>query len=278
MSVDTLLRNYFTLRGALLKYQQLPWQLSETEQAGLASAVKREERLVQRALSSPVAEQVRVDEATVQEAVESFISRMAHHGEASLLMKQAGLQPEALKRAIDAEMRAAAVLEQLTAAAAPSELEVYHWYEANPDRFVVRERREVFQILITVNELYRENHRETARQRIHELARKANAAPDSFGALAQQHSECPSAVEAGRLGVAPPGHLYPELDRELFELESGAISNVVESPLGFHLLRCGVIEPSRRLGWDEVRDSLTRKLTEQNRKLFLQQWLSGTAT
>lgn len=273
MSDFSALHNYFMLRGALVRHQQLPWQLSEEQQAALKLSASREEQLVMRALASPAANDVQVDDVALQKAYENFVSDLASQGKVEQLLSKAGLQRGSLTAALGSEIRAAAVLERLVATAAPTEQEVYHWYTTHPDKFLIPERREVFQVLITVNELYAENRREAARKRIDEVALMAHAAPDSFGELALGHSECPSAVEAGRLGVVPAGHLYPELDRELFSLESGAISRVIESPLGFHLLRCGVIEPSRQLAWDEVRESLTRRMTEINRKRILQQWL-----
>jgi nitrogen fixation protein NifM len=270
------LHNYFRLRGALLRHQLLPWQLSEKEQAALEQSVSREEQLVVRALASPAANDVQVEKESLHQTIASFAGEIEARGRVDDLLNAAGLRQESLAASIGAEMRAAAVLERLTEEVTPTEQEVYHWYTTHPEKFLVPERREVFQILITVNELYPENRRETARKRIAEVARKAHTAPDSFGELALNHSECPSAVEAGRLGLVPPGHLYPELDHELFSLASGAVSRVLESSLGFHLLRCGAIEPSRRLAWDEVRESLTQRLTEDRRKRFLQQWLSAT--
>ncbi len=273
MSESSALRSYFILRGALLRHQQLPWRLSADEQQALAQATAQEERLVSHALDSPGANEVAVEEAALHQALTSFQSSLASLGDVAQLLNQAGLQQTSLAAAIDAELRAAAVLERLTAAVLPTEQEVRQWYAEHPEQFVVPERREVYQILITVNELYPENRREVVCRRMDELFLEAKRAPERFGQLALSHSECPSAVEAGRLGVVPPGHLYPELDRLLFSLESGAVSPVVESPLGFHLLRCGQIEPTRRLAWDEVKETLTRRLTERKRKNFLQRWL-----
>ncbi|HEY0722086.1 MAG TPA: nitrogen fixation protein NifM [Gammaproteobacteria bacterium] len=274
MSEASALCNYFRLRGALLRYQQLPWQLNAAQQADLARAVSREEQLVRRALAAPEANDADVEQTLLDQTVASLLATLAPRGDLEQLLGKAGLQVRTLATAVDAELRAATVLERLMSAALPSPQEVQRWFEAHPAQFVVPERREAFQILITVNESYPENRREVARQRIKEVARQVQRAPESFGALALGHSECPSAVEAGRLGVMVPGHLYPELDRALFSLQSGAVSEVVESPLGFHLLRCGVIEPSRRLAWEEVQEPLTQRIAEKNRKRLLQQWLT----
>lgn len=271
------LQKYFTLRGALLSYQRLPWALEEAQAAQLQAAVAKEIALTQRALDTAGEAHQQPSAAIIGESLESFIGQLQQYGSPTALLQQAGLDSEQLREAITQEVIVAEVLEQVMMEATPSEEELRAIFEQNRERFVAPERREVFQILMTVNDRYPENQREVARQRMDELARKARAAPGTFGDLALSHSECPSAVDAGRLGLVPAGHLYPDLDRELFALESGAISNVVESPLGFHLLRCGVIEPLRQLDWHEVRESLTRRLTELRRKRTLQQWLAGTA-
>ena len=39
-----------------------------------------------------------------------------------------------------------------------------------------------------------------------------------FADLASRHSECPTALEGGRLGEVVPGQLFPSLDAALFAL------------------------------------------------------------
>lgn len=268
-------RHYFTLRGALLGQQRLPWQLSDAERGELEAAVAREERLVARALATPVPSLPLPAAAEIEAAAQEFIAGLASAGDTEQLLVQAGLDRASLATAIGDELRAAAILDRLTTAAAPDEQEVRLWFERHREQFVVPERREAFHILITVNEAYAENRRDNARRRMDELAARLQAAPEEFATLVQRHSECPTAVEGGRLGVVPRGHLYPELEAPLFALAEGACSGVVESPLGFHLLRCGAIEAARALAWEEVRESLTRRLTERQRKRQLQSWLTG---
>jgi len=61
---------------------------------------------------------------------------------------------------------------------------------------------------------------------------------NKFADLALKHSECPTALQGGVLGIVPRGKLYPELDAVLFSLKVGAVSDIVESEIGFHLLLC----------------------------------------
>ncbi len=59
-----------------------------------------------------------------------------------------------------------------------------------------------------------------------------------FEALAKQYSEDPgSAVQGGDLGFVQRGVFYPEFEAAAFALERGELSEVVESPVGFHIIQ-----------------------------------------
>jgi len=58
-----------------------------------------------------------------------------------------------------------------------------------------------------------------------------------FGALAQEHSDCPSGAEGGDLGLFGRGQMVPEFDEAAFALEVDATSDVVETAFGYHLIK-----------------------------------------
>jgi len=57
-----------------------------------------------------------------------------------------------------------------------------------------------------------------------------------LGELAKQHSDCPSAPDGGELGRFTRGELMPEFEKAMFALEAGQVSNVVETPFGYHVI------------------------------------------
>jgi peptidyl-prolyl cis-trans isomerase SurA len=60
----------------------------------------------------------------------------------------------------------------------------------------------------------------------------------SFEDLASQYSEDPgTSKRGGELGFVERGALFPPFEEAAFKLESGAISDVVETPVGFHLIQ-----------------------------------------
>jgi protein-export membrane protein SecD len=77
--------------------------------------------------------------------------------------------------------------------------------------------------------------KEEALAKITELKKKIT--PENFIELTKQNSQEPGAAQAGgELGWFAAGELLPQFDSVIFSQATGTVSDVVESPAGFHLL------------------------------------------
>jgi peptidyl-prolyl cis-trans isomerase SurA len=82
---------------------------------------------------------------------------------------------------------------------------------------------------------------ERVKKAAYELAKKLldslkNGA--NFGELAKKYSDDPgSAAQGGDLGYVKRGVFYPEFEAAAFALKPGELSNVVESPVGYHIIQ-----------------------------------------
>ncbi len=84
----------------------------------------------------------------------------------------------------------------------------------------------------------------------------------SFEALAREFSQDPgTASQGGDLGFVGRGELVRPIDEALFAMEPDEISEVVESPFGFHILK---LEERRTPGFDEARAQF--RIQAQNRR------------
>jgi parvulin-like peptidyl-prolyl isomerase len=78
--------------------------------------------------------------------------------------------------------------------------------------------------------------KEEAKQEIEDLLKQVKSGTD-FGELAKQHSDCPSKAKGGNLGSFNKGAMVPAFEDAAFSLKKGKISDVVETPFGFHIIK-----------------------------------------
>jgi len=74
-----------------------------------------------------------------------------------------------------------------------------------------------------------------AQAAIAKLKAELDAGAD-FAELATAHSDCPSASRGGDLGLFGRGQMVRPFEEAAFGLEVGAVSGVVETPFGYHLI------------------------------------------
>jgi nitrogen fixation protein NifM len=224
-----------------------------------------------RVLATPEARDAMVPPPTLQAALQEIRGRYTNEDDFANDLARNGLDEAGFAAALEREIKVEAILERVgTRAEIVSDTDIDLYYQYHPEQFRRPETRLARHILITINETIPENTREAARKRMDEIAARLAKEPQRFEEQALKHSECPTALEGGKLGDLPRGKLFPELDKALFELKAGELSGVLESELGFHLLRCDAITEAGVLGYDQAKQHI-RKLLEQKRKRVCQQ-------
>ena len=58
-----------------------------------------------------------------------------------------------------------------------------------------------------------------------------------FSYLARQYSDGPSGPKGGKLGRFARGQMVPEFEKVVFKLKPGLVSDVVETPFGYHIIK-----------------------------------------
>ena len=170
----------------------------------------------------------------------------------------------------------------------PSAEVLEQFYLANQTRFMAPEYRSLTAVLLTATDLARDIAVSDDQVKAAYAARVADYSTPEHRAVRQMvfttkdHAEGSRAQVAGGksfdavaleflnvqpntldLGTVARNELLPELAEPAFSLAKGAVSGVVQSPLGWHVLTVTDIEPATTSTFEQVRDELRRELARE---------------
>ncbi len=143
-----------------------------------------------------------------------------------------------------------------------TEQDVEIFYAENLDHFTGSEKIHSRHILVVVDSEATSAEREAARQRA-ETARQRAAAGEDFATLAAELSEGPNAARGGDLGFTARGQMVEAFDDAVWALEPGKISDVVESRLGYHVIKVEEVVEAPIVPLDEARPLVMDLLRQQ---------------
>lgn len=267
--------SYHLLRNALDTYGKNLTQISSSEYENIYSRARKSFDLESLVIGSEEALDIVIPDEQLEQAFKEVASRYESRDDFIEDLQSNGLDEDSLRNALYRELLFDAVMQRVAANSVQvSDMDIHLFYEMHHDRFETPEKRIASHILITVNPDFPENTPDAARQRIQEIYDKLDGRTNRFHKFAQRHSECPTAMDGGKLGELTRGQLYSELDSILFDMEEKSLSPVVESDMGFHILYCEKIRPAKRLPLSKV-ESRIREILEQRYKRNCQKaWLS----
>ncbi|MEQ1638309.1 MAG: nitrogen fixation protein NifM [Methylococcales bacterium] len=268
--------NYNLLRAALSLFKKSPTELAEAELNQAKIQAINEFSIENRVLNSAEAAAVIISEQEVQIAYQEIRGR--YHDEAAFKsdLEKNQLNETSLLAALQRQCKVNTVLE-LIGSHSPTinEIEIGIYYHMHAQQFNRPERREVCHIFISVNPDYPENTLEMALIRAQEIAEKLHKKPYKFADMALKHSECPTALQGGVLGIVPRGTLYPELDAVLFNLKPGEISDPVQSEIGFHVLLCKSIQKPETLSLAKATPKIRQLMKDRAKRTCQRAWLAS---
>jgi peptidyl-prolyl cis-trans isomerase D len=148
--------------------------------------------------------------------------------------------------------------------AAPSDDAVKAYYDAHvEDRFTTPEQVHARHILIKLAPGADEKARAEARKKAEDVLAEVKAGSD-FAALAKKESQDPgSASKGGDLGLFARGRMVPPFEAAAFALEPGGVSDIVETPFGFHIIKVDEKVPGGQKPLEEVRGEIVKTLTDE---------------
>jgi peptidyl-prolyl cis-trans isomerase SurA len=234
----------------------LPRRLKVAEYMALTSMIERKLQLQEA--------KVRGVEVTDQE-VRQAIQNMKQQGEAIDETNQANIKDVreqlTLLKVVDREVRSGVMV-------ADSDMKRY--FQEHRDRFALPEEYTLSQILIRPQS---PDDASAAKAKVAEVTALLKQG-EAFEDLALRFSDGPNASRGGRLGLVRQGELLPGIERAIVNLVPGGISDMIETPEGFHIVRLEDKTPRQFRPYEEVRIEIQGLVFQQKSEDVFQSWLA----
>jgi peptidyl-prolyl cis-trans isomerase C len=133
------------------------------------------------------------------------------------------------------------------------------YYEKHREQFVLTEQVRVRQIVV--------KDRKDAERILSKLKRG-----DPFDELARKYSSGLEAKEGGDLGFFGQGEMPEEFD-VVFSLQAGEISDIVQSPYGYHIFQVVAKQERSESGFAEVKDQIRQLIMHEEEEKAFHDWL-----
>lgn len=154
------------------------------------------------------------------------------------------------------------------------ESDIKAYYEKHKESFQRRESVRTRHILVSVAEDATAEEKAAAHNKIEE-ARKLILDGKPFADIAKSYSDCNSAPNGGELGYQERGYMPKAFDNVAFSLETGKLSDIIETEFGYHILEVIDHKSAGIQPYDEVKDFIGKYLKIEHGKKAMNDYLSA---
>ena len=174
---------------------------------------------------------------------------------------------ESLKQPLKIELEYLSYpFEHFDSSAQVSEKEIEQYYQTNrEEKFHNPKQAKVGYILIKTEPSADAAQKKAAQTRAESIVKEARGGKN-FAELAKRASNDPTAAKGGDLGWISPGQLPAPIERTIFGLAKGAVSNPIENPSGFQIFKVEDLKDAKTQSLKEATPEITKILTAEKAK------------
>jgi peptidyl-prolyl cis-trans isomerase C len=226
-----------------------------------AEGLVRRELLYQESKSK-----VKVTDAEINSELKKLKDQYPSENDFSATLGSMNISPASLRAQVERALSIQKMIDsQFASKANVDDKEIWSYYDKNRASFRQPEQVKASQIFIKADPGWDEAKKSAARKKIDEIRTKLKQGQD-FESLARTYSEDPSGAKGGDLGYIRIGQVLKPFEEALFALKPGEISDVVETNLGYHIIKASDRKPETTIPFEKLRDQL-RALLKQEKGL-----------
>jgi parvulin-like peptidyl-prolyl isomerase len=207
-----------------------------------------------------------IDEEIIKAEREKTIERLGGEKKFTAALKNAGLTDEQYQQRLrKKQLVKRFIIIEISDKALPTDEEIKDYYRRNRKKYKRPEARRLTHILISVRPDASAEERKLKKAQAQEVIDRINAGED-MAAVAWKYSTGPYRVKGGDMGLVHRGRLHPDLEKEVFQLQPGKLSGIIETIYGYHVVRVEEVKEAEQLELSDVYDKIKNELTERNEK------------
>lgn len=155
-----------------------------------------------------------------------------------------------------------------------TEAEAKNYYEKHSAQFKIPEKAKARHIMIKAETAASPDVKKKARERAEEVLKKIKTGED-FAKLAAEYSDDPgSKAKGGELGFLEKGKTFKTFDEAAFKLNPGEVSDIVETPYGFHIIKMDEKKKEEVQPFESVRDTVMTKARDEMKAEKINEFLT----
>jgi peptidyl-prolyl cis-trans isomerase C len=145
-----------------------------------------------------------------------------------------------------------------------TEADAKKYYDENAKDFQVPEQVRASHILIRPTDPNTDPNqaKAQAKAKAEDLLKKVKGGAD-FATVAKESSDCPSKAQGGDLGLFTRDKMVKPFADAAFAMKVGEISDLVESPFGYHIIRVTEHHDPNQTTFEKAKTEIIGQLTEQ---------------
>ncbi len=199
----------------------------------------------------------------VKTELDGIIGRFPSEEAFEQQLSKAGINKEQIEKDIEQQIQIDILVGQSVADVEIkiAEEDISSFYKENPKSFETPEEVKASHILFKFEESVPQSTKDQKRLELAGIQGQIEKGAD-FADMAKNHSDCPSKQQGGDLGFFERGKMVKAFEDAAFTLKTGELSDIVESPFGYHLIKVLDHKASETLKFDDVKDKIAEHLKQ----------------
>ena len=217
---------------------------------------------------------VKVDEDSIMAQFAEIRSRFASEEEFNTALSHELYTQEELKSEIRKGKMINGLLEEdVYSRINVSEEDAREYYDTNLEQFKQPQTVKARHILIKLEQKAGQEAAKKAEEQMKMIVQKQNDG-EKFEELAKLYSEGPSASGGGDLGYFPRGSMVKEFEEVAFSLKPGAVSDVVRTQFGLHLIKVDDVREAGTVEFGEIKAQVIDRLKSMERRKIMEKYIA----